>query len=117
MGGSLRRHDELYSAYSRKVAVMPFSHSSTTTEALLTDLIHDLRQDLGNIETSVYCLNLIAEPKESRAREYLRTIEEQVERAADRLSAASAELTRLKAQRAEGAPALDLTNSATSVVT
>ena len=91
--------------------------SSSSAEALLANLIHDLRQDLGNIETSVCCLNMIDEPMESRAREYLRTIEQQVERAAARLSAAVAEMTRLEAQRGDGAPALDLTNSTSSAVT
>lgn len=95
---------------------MPFS-SSSAAEALLANLIHDLRQDLGTIETSVYCLNLISDAKQSRTKEFLRTIEQQVERAASRLSLAGAELSRMKAQRAETAEACDLTNSATSAVT
>ena len=95
---------------------MPLS-STPPAEALLANLIHDLRQDLGTIETSVYCLNLISDAKQPRTREFLRTIEQQVERAAGRLSAASAELTRMKAQRAETSEACDLTNSVTSAVT
>jgi len=95
---------------------MPLS-STPPAEALLANLIHVLRQDLGTIETSVYCLNLISDAKQTRTREFLRTIEQQVERAAGRLSAASAELTRMKAQRAETSEACDLTNSVTSAVT
>ena len=95
---------------------MPLS-STSAAEALLANLIHDLRQDLGTIETSVYCLNLISDAKQSRTREFLRTIEQQVERAAGRLSAAGSELTRMKAQRAETPEPCDLTNSVTSVVT
>ena len=95
----------------------PTCPSSSTAETLLATLIHDLRQDLGNIETSVYCLDLIAEPKQGRAREYLRIIEQQVELAAGRLSMASSALTRLQLQRSETAEVLDLTKSTTSVVT
>jgi K+-sensing histidine kinase KdpD len=95
---------------------MPLS-SSPSTEALLANLIHDLRQHLGTIETSVYCLNLGSDAKQSRTREYLRTIEQQVERAAGRLSVASAELTRMQAQREEALEIFDSTKSATSAVT
>ncbi|MEO8372768.1 MAG: hypothetical protein ABI806_26525 [Candidatus Solibacter sp.] len=95
---------------------MPLSTSSPA-EVLLANLIHDLRQDLGTIETSVYCLNLISDAKPSRTREFLRTIEQQVERAAGRLSMAGAELTLIKAQRAETSETCDLTNSVTSAVT
>ena len=95
---------------------MPSSKPSTA-ETLLATLIHDLRQDLGNIETSVYCLNLATDPKLPRGRDYLRAIEQQVERAESRLAGASAALARLRAQRGEGVENLDLTNSATSAVT
>lgn len=95
---------------------MPLSNPSAA-DSLLANLIHDLRQDLGTIETSVYCLNLISDAKQARTREYLRIIEQQVERAAGRLSEAGAELTRMQAQSAETAEACDLTNSVTSAVT
>ena len=95
---------------------MPIS-SKSAAEVLLANLIHDLRQDLGTIETSVYCLNLISDAKQSRTRQYLRTIELQVERAAGRLSVAGAELTRMQAQRGETVDVLERTNSATSAVT
>ena len=67
------------------------------SEAILTDLIHDLSQPLGNIETSAYCLNLITDPAEVRVHEHLRAIEQQVARAAEMLAAAAAELRRLRA--------------------
>jgi len=95
---------------------MPFT-TPPAAEALLADLIHDLRQDLGTIETSVYCLNLNSNAGESRARDYLRTIEQQVERAAERLSLAGAELTRIKAKRAETSDTSVLTSSVTSAIT
>ena len=37
--------------------------------------------NLGNIETSVYCLNLVTDPTQSRVQNYLCTIEQQVARA------------------------------------
>jgi hypothetical protein len=96
------------------------SFKISPSEAILIDLIHDLRQPLGNIETTLYCLGLTGEPAQTRAGGYLRTIEHQVARAASLLSDASAELARLRAQRVECAgPAeiLEFTNSATSAVT
>ena len=75
---------------------MPVSEISPS-EAILVDLIHDLRQPLGNIETSAYCLNLITDPAHARAHEYLRAIEQQVARAAELLAAAAAELHRPRA--------------------
>ena len=69
---------------------------SSPSEAILSDLVHDLRQPLGNIETSAYCLNLLTDPAHVRAREHLRANEEQVARAAAMLSEAAAELRRLR---------------------
>jgi hypothetical protein len=66
------------------------------SEAILAELMHDLRQPLGNIEISAYCLDLITDPAQERAREHLRTIQRQVARAADLLAEASAELRRLR---------------------
>lgn len=95
---------------------MPSSNVSPA-EAFLIDLVHDLRQDLGNIETSVYCLGLLGVSAQTRAHGYLRTIEQQLARAAGRLSEAGAMLARLRAQRAAAADILDLTKSTTSAVT
>ena len=92
---------------------------SLTAEVLLADLIHDLRQDLGNIATSVYCLNLIggsSEPRQPRERDYLRTIEEQVERASQRLLLASSAVAAMRNQRTESAEDRERTKSTTSVV-
>ncbi len=95
---------------------MPITNSSPA-ETILIDLVHDLRQHLGNIETSVYCIGLLHDSAQGRARAYLHTIEQQVARAESRLSEAGAELTRLRAQRAGAADSLVLTNPATSAVT
>jgi hypothetical protein len=93
------------------------SSKASPAETILIDLVHDLRQDLGNIETSVYCLSLLDVSTQTRAQGYLRIIEQQVARAGSRLSEAGAVLASLRAQRAEAAESLALTNSATSAVT
>jgi hypothetical protein len=66
----------------------------SVSEQLLIDLIHDLAQPLGNIETSAYCLDRCIEPQHLRALEYLRMIQQQVDKATSLLAAASAELAR-----------------------
>jgi hypothetical protein len=93
------------------------SSKVSSAESILIDLVHDLRQYLGNIETSVYCLGLIDDSANARAGGYLHTIERQVAGAEGRLSEAAAELNRLRAQRAEPAEILALTKSTTSAVT
>lgn len=67
------------------------------SEVILSELVHDLRQPLGNIETSAYILNMLTDPGQVRALEHLRAIEQQVARAAALLSEAQAELRRLRA--------------------
>ena len=90
-------------------------------ETLLARLVHDLRQPLGNIETSVYLLNLLTAPEDQRVHAQLHAIECQLNDATRLLAEASAELGRLRAQRApEPAPeleSLDLTNPVTADVT
>jgi hypothetical protein len=70
----------------------------SAAEQLLADLIHDLAQPLGNIETSAYCLHRCIQPQHPRALEYLRMIQQQVDKASGLLAAASAELARARAQ-------------------
>lgn len=93
------------------------SYKISPAETILVDLVHDLRQHLGNIETSVYCLGMVSDSAQTRAHRYLRTIEQQVAHAESRLSDAGAALSRLRAQRAEGAESLDFTKSTTAAVT
>ena len=95
---------------------MPSSKISEPETALI-DLIHDLRQYLGNIETSAYCLGLLGDSVPPRAQGYLRMIEQQVARAESRLSEAGAAVSRLRTQRPEATEVLALTNSSTSAVT
>jgi signal transduction histidine kinase len=85
-------------------------------EELLGNLIHDLRQPLGNIETSAYLLNLVTPPDQSRAHIQLLAIARQVDQAACLLSEASAALARRRAQEA-GGESFDLTKAATAAVT
>ena len=93
------------------------SYKVSPAEAILVDLVHDLRQYLGNIETSVYCLELQSESTHVRSRGYLRTIQQQLAHADSRLSDAGAALNSLRTQRRDGEEILALTNSATSAVT
>lgn len=84
------------------------------TELLLKNLVHDLRQPLSTIETSIYYLNLLLGNGPPRAQEQLRTIEYQVDRAAAMLSEAVAELHRLQSPTGESR---SLTKASTAVGT
>ena len=95
---------------------MPSSKTSPA-EDILIDLLHDLRQHLGNIETSAYCLGLVCDSAETRAGGYLSIIEQQVACAESLLSEAGAAVGRLRTQRDGAAEILDFTKSATSAVT
>jgi signal transduction histidine kinase len=57
------------------------SFTASDSEELVASLAHDLRQPLGTIETSAYCLNLLLGQEHNAAREQLRIIERQVSRA------------------------------------
>jgi len=71
------------------------SPNSTEPDQLLKNLVHDLRQPLGTIETSAYYLGLLLHIAPPQAREQIRIIEQQVDRAARLLTEAVAELNRV----------------------
>lgn len=85
-------------------------------EDILMGCVHDLRQPLGTIETSVYLLNLLLGNTEGPVQEHLRTIERQVELAAHTMNEAVAEMRRVRAQRPESEN-LDFTKLQTAAVT
>jgi signal transduction histidine kinase len=85
-------------------------------EDILMCCVHDMRQPLGTIETSVFILSLLLGDLAGQVPEHLRTIERQVEVAAQTLNEAVAELRRLRAQRTE-VESLDFTKSETAAVT
>ena len=85
-------------------------------EDILMGCVHDMRQPLGTIETSVFILSLLLSDLAGQVPEHLRTIERQVEVAARTLNEAVAELGRLRAQRAE-VESLHFTKSETAAVT
>jgi len=87
-----------------------------STETLLQNVVHDLRQPLGNIETSAYLLNRIFRNTHGPEYQHLSTIERQIDVATRILDAAAAELRRLHAQRA-GEESLDFTKPETAAVT
>ena len=95
-------------------------------EEILHGLVHDLRQPLGTIETSIFCLDLMLDKPSERVRDQLRAMEHQVAEAAELLERAAEELRFLRAQcpAEEGAPSRSgiaesfaRTNSATAAVT
>jgi len=86
------------------------------TELLLKNLVHDLRQPLSTIETSVYYLNLLLREGQPRAQEQLRTIEHQVDMAASMLTQAVAEFHRIQ-EESPAAKQRALTKEATAAVT
>lgn len=92
-------------------------NSPDVPESLLTALIHDLRQPLGNIECSVWCLKSLAASADPRIREQIGLIERQVEEASRLLSRAAAEIGSARLHRAAAPESLATTNSASSGVT
>jgi len=84
------------------------------------NVVHELRQPLGTIETSAYLLNRLLRGAEGQAYQHLCTIERQVDLAARILSEAAAELGRLRTQSApqpSDAESLAFTKSETAAVT
>jgi signal transduction histidine kinase len=74
-------------------------HSSACDSGhLLKDLVHDLRQPLGTLETSAYYLSLHLENGDPHVREQIAIIQHQVERAAALLNEAVAEWSRLQTE-------------------
>jgi len=89
-------------------------------EKLLKNVVHDLRQPLGTIETSAYLLNRMLRSAEGQAYQYLCTIERQVDLAARILNEAAAELGRLRSQpgtQPSDGESRDFTKSETAAVT
>ena len=72
-------------------------------EELLAELMHDLQQPLGNIGLSASYLDLLLGEQDSRVGDQLRAIQQQLERASDLLSSASARLGRMRYQ-GDGGP-------------
>src|SRR5208337_957398 len=79
-------------------------------ETLLKNVVHDLRQPLGNIETSAYLLNRTLRGTEGQVCRHLITIERQVDLASRILNEAVRELRRLHAPPADD-KSLDFTKS------
>ena len=112
-GGPGRR----YTGSIFRASIMQSSSIILRSEDLLGNLIHDLRQPLGTIETSAYLLNLVTPPDQTGAHAQLLAIERQLNHAARLLSEASAALAGLRSQRMETEESFDLTKPATAAVT
>src|SRR5436190_18903656 len=72
-----------------------------TTDTLLCDVVHDLRQPLSNIEISAYLLKKMLGDSQGQAREYVSAIERQIDDAVRILNEAAAAWGRFHAQPAE----------------
>jgi len=81
-------------------------------EQMLLNLIHDLAQPLSNIETSAYCLGRAIDADNLRAQQYLRLVEQQVDRARGLLAAASTELNRARARELGPVEAYEMATTA-----
>jgi signal transduction histidine kinase len=80
-------------------------------EIVLQNLIHDLRQPLGNIGMSAYVLSRSHPAVDGPTREHILVVERQIEHASSVMREALAEMQRLRDQ------SLELTKSATAGVT
>ena len=79
--------------------------TASDSEELVARLAHDLRQPLGTIETSVFCINLLLGHGHTAVQEQLRIIERQVAEAVRILNEAVAETRRQPAPRVKTATA------------
>jgi signal transduction histidine kinase len=86
------------------------------SEAVLIDVVHDLRQPLSTIETSAFILQSLLPDAPARIREHLDLIERQVALASRILHEAGTGVIRARVHRAEREN-LEFTKSATAVVT
>ena len=76
----------------------------TTSDEILHTLVHDLRQPLGNLETSLFYLDMVLDQPSDRIREQMRLMERQVAKATQLLHRASEELRAARAHSEEDAP-------------
>ncbi len=88
-----------------------------SSEKLLTDLVHDLRQPLGTLEYSACYLEMLLGEAQEAVQQQLRIIQQQLDFAARLLSDAVTNISECNLQRAAGDDNLDLTKSATPSVT
>ena len=115
-----------YTSVSPPVWDMQFSVDSTSdrllsaADSIISNLVHDLRQPLSNIESTV-CYLRIQLQRSHQAGMHLDLIETQVEEAEQMLADAVFCLRQLRAQRDResevGTVSLELTNSATAALT
>ena len=90
-----------------------------TSEEILRTLVHDLRQPLGNLETSLFYLDMVLDKSSDRVRGQMQLMERQIAQAMQMLHRASEELRSARAQRTESegpAESLPFTNSATAAL-
>ena len=90
----------------------------TRSDEILHSLVHDLRQPLSNLETSLFYLEMVLDHPSDRVGEQMRIMARQVAQAAQLLERASVELRVPPGHReTAGSDSLTFTNSATAAVT
>jgi hypothetical protein len=79
----------------------------TTSDEILHTLVHDLRQPLGNLETSLFYLDMVLDQPSDRIRDQMRLMERQIAQAMQLLHRAGEELRAARAQRVEAEGAVE----------
>jgi signal transduction histidine kinase len=104
--------------YTERYSSISTMCTITRSDEILHSLVHDLRQPLGNLETSLFFLEMVLDHPSDRVREQMRIMARQVAQAAQLLERAGEEL-RVAPGHLEtaGSDSLPFTKSATAVVT
>ena len=89
----------------------------SSPEQLISRLIHDLRQPLGNIGLSSFYIDLMLDEQAGKIHEQIHAIQDQVERASRLLAQAAEEIGRLAPAQSAELESRELTNRATSALT
>jgi len=112
----IHAHDE--GVYTGRYPSISTMCTITRSDEILHSLVHDLRQPLGNLETSLFYLEMVLNHPSDRVREQMRIMARQVAQAAQLLERASQELHVDHGHlEATGSDSLPLTKSATAGVT
>ena len=103
--------------YTERYPSISIMCTITRSDEILHSLVHDLRQPLGNLETSLFYLEMVLDHPSDRVREQMRIMARQVAQAAQLLEDASVELRAAPDHReTAGSDSLPFTKSATAGV-
>ena len=83
-------------------------------EKILVDLIHDLRQPLGNLEITAWCLDRAVDPHNTRVQEHIVRMQQQLQQAENLLAAVAGEVEQRRRERLQPAAAYEYAAAAAS---